>query len=185
MSAIDDEQHDQKKPLDSGAAEAATGSDATGSAEQAEVADPARSLFEGWGLRPGRTAYGWTVADVALDRFTTTALIDFERDATRFRVRARRASDAPSFARIGAIEIFHDKLDDESLSDPVAEVLTLVAEWLRQRADVDALGELLAGVEAERQSTGDDPVGDAQPGDASQPDSSERTAATDEPDAKS
>lgn len=127
-----------------------------GDMDHIEQDDPARSLLEGWGLRPGRTASGWTLARIVLDRDKLAACIDFTRNEDAVRIRIKRTGSEPSFARLGPIDISHDAVD-EALDADVGSLLELLVEWFKQRADCDALAALLEKVEVERQARRDQP----------------------------
>jgi hypothetical protein len=112
--------------------------------------DPVRALLEEWGLRAGRTAGGWKLDEVSLDIHSAAACIDFSREENTVRVRAKPAGEEPCFDTVGAIAISHDSVD-ESLNQEVGNLLRLLIEWFKQRADNDALAALLTSVETQRE----------------------------------
>jgi hypothetical protein len=108
--------------------------------------DPVQDLFRGWGLRTGRMVNGWTVASVQLKNdptVGTTATVRFARDSQSFCAHFRVAGSVPRFARVGAIDISHDKVASE-LNVQVGIVLKLLTAWLKRKGDETKLAALLA-----------------------------------------
>src|SRR5437899_608690 len=108
--------------------------------------DPVRDLFHGWGLRIGRVVNGWTVASVELNNDPTAgraATVGFARDSQSVRAHFRVAGSAPRFARVGAIDISHDKVAPE-LNAHVGILLKLLTAWLKRKGDEKKLAALLA-----------------------------------------
>jgi hypothetical protein len=93
----------------------------------------------------------------------TLAYTVFQRDADELRVVFAPAGEEPRFARVGAIDISHEKVDDALAAD-VGEVLKILVEWFKQRGDDAALAELLVTIEQEREDLAALPVAKPQAG---------------------
>jgi hypothetical protein len=104
--------------------------------------DPVRSLFSRWGLTAGRVVTGWTVESVERTEDERVAVVTFSRGSTSLRVRFRCVGDEPHFARVGPIDIAHDKVDRE-LQPEVGLLVKRLGIWLKQRGP-GALVPLLA-----------------------------------------
>lgn len=111
--------------------------------------DPVRDLFQRWGLHEGRLVRGWTVDSVERVEEGKVAFANFSRGPTSVRVRFRRAGDAPRFARVGAIDVAHDKVDSHELSGEVGALVKLLVAWLTRRDEGAALVPLLTPADAE------------------------------------
>src|SRR5437867_1901455 len=119
---------------------------AVGATGMGRTDDPVRDLFRGWGLRTGRVVNGWTVASVELKNDPTAgtaATVGFARDSQSFCVHFRVAGPAPRFARVGGIDISHDKVAPD-LTAHVGILLKLLTEWLKRKGDEKKLAALLA-----------------------------------------
>lgn len=109
-----------------------------------ELPEPIRDLLAGWGLSPGRSLRGFTVARVGLSTDGGAVLVTFEREGTPVEVRMHRASDQPRFARIGGLDISYEQVDP-SWSRDMARLMEGFAGWLKNHGADAHLAPLLAG----------------------------------------
>ena len=109
-----------------------------------EPHDPVQELFRGWGLRRGRVVMGgWTVDEVSRGEQQNVAFATFSHGPASIRVTFRRAGDEPRFARVGEIDIAHEKVDPD-LNPVVGSLLKVIVAWLKQRGGGADLVPLLA-----------------------------------------
>jgi len=112
-------------------------------AVRSEGIDPVQDLFRDWGLTPGRVVMGWTVDAVGRGEQQNVAFATFARGAASIRVTFRRAGAEPRFARVGEIDIAHEKVDAD-LNPVVGSLLKIIVAWLKQHGAGADLVPLLA-----------------------------------------
>jgi hapalindole-type alkaloid chlorinase len=105
--------------------------------------DSVPRLFARWGLASGRVILGWRLESVTLADDGRVACASFARAATNFRVSFKRAGADPRFARVGGIDIAHDKVPANAAED-LRLLMPLIVAWLKKHGNGAALVPLLA-----------------------------------------